>query len=65
MKHGPIALINSDKADDTIVFIIILKDKNLPVTKVTLDEMHSRKAFIVVITDCLEELNQEKIGGYI
>ena len=29
MKHGPIALINSDKADDTIVFIIILKDKNL------------------------------------
>lgn len=54
MKHGPIALINCDKAGDTIIFIIILKDKTLPVTKVALDEMHSRKAFCIVITDCLE-----------
>lgn len=58
MKHGPIALINCDKLGDTVVFILILKDKNLPITKVTLDEMHSRKAYCIVVTDCLEELNQ-------
>lgn len=65
MKHGPIALINCDKQGDTIIFLLILKDKSLPITKVALDEIHSRKAFPIVITDCLEELNQEKIGAYI
>lgn len=53
MKHGPIALINCDSPGDTIIILLILKDKNLPVTKVALDEMNSRKAYCIVITDCI------------
>jgi|JI6StandDraft_1071083.scaffolds.fasta_scaffold01261_7 glucosamine--fructose-6-phosphate aminotransferase (isomerizing) len=65
MKHGPIALINCEKPKETTVIFLILDDKNLPAMKVAIDELHSRKAYIVVITDCQEKLNREKVDHFI
>lgn len=65
MKHGPLALVNSEKPKETTVIFLILDDKNLPALKVAVDELHSRKAHIIVITDCQEQLNREKIDHFI
>lgn len=61
MKHGPLALVNYDSPKSTVVIFLILDDKNLPALKVAIDELHSRNAFIVVITNCGERLNRDKI----
>lgn len=58
MKHGPLALVNSEKPKETVVIFLILDDKNLPAMKVAIDELHSRRAYIVVITDCQDKLNR-------
>lgn len=47
------------------MIFLILDDKNLPAMKVAIDELHSRKAYIVVITDCQEKLNREKVDHFI
>lgn len=61
MKHGPLALINCDRPKETSIILLVLDDGNLPAMKVAIDEMHSRKAHITVITNCLSKLNQSKI----
>lgn len=55
MKHGPIALINSEKGHEkeTVVFLFILDNETYPYCMNALDQMHSRNAYVVVITDCL------------
>lgn len=55
MKHGPIALINSEKGHEkeTVVFLFILDNDTYPYCMNALDQMHSRNAYVVVITDCL------------
>lgn len=60
MKHGPIALINSEKGHEkeTVVFLFILDNETYPYCTSALDQMHSRNAFVVVITDCLHLLEQ-------
>jgi glucosamine--fructose-6-phosphate aminotransferase (isomerizing) len=60
MKHGPIALIDSDSKDrrETVVFLFIFNNDTYSVMMNALDQMHSRNAFVVVITDC-EELIEE------
>ena len=60
MKHGPIALIDSrpGKEKSTVVFLFILDNQTLNVLTNALDQMHSRNAYVVVITDCIEKLQQ-------
>lgn len=57
MKHGPIALIASDKPQETVVFLFILDNDTFPLLMNTLDQMHSRKAYIVVVTDCKKRMD--------
>jgi glutamine---fructose-6-phosphate transaminase (isomerizing) len=52
MKHGPIALIASDKPQETVVILFILDNGTFELLMNTLDQMHSRKAYVVVVTDC-------------
>ena len=59
MKHGPIALIQSNKNKQTVVFLFILKNETFTVLMNALDQMHSRKAYVVVITDCLDLIEQQ------
>ncbi len=56
MKHGPIALIESNKKQETVVILFVLKNDTFTVMMNALDQMHSRNAYVVVITDCLEEI---------
>lgn len=60
MKHGPIALINSEPGHEkeTVVFLFILDNETFPYCLNALDQMHSRNAFVVVITDCLHVLEK-------
>ncbi len=70
MKHGPIALINSEqenltKGIDTIlVILIILDDNNKSEMENALSQVKSRKAYTIVITDCLHKLDIKKIDQY-
>jgi glucosamine 6-phosphate synthetase-like amidotransferase/phosphosugar isomerase protein len=52
MKHGPIALIASDKPQETVVVLFILDNGTFELMMNTLDQMHSRKAYVIVVTDC-------------
>jgi glucosamine--fructose-6-phosphate aminotransferase (isomerizing) len=57
MKHGPIAMIASDKPKETVVFLFILDNETFPLLMNALDQMHSRKAYIVVVTDCKKKID--------
>lgn len=60
MKHGPIALIDSRPGHEksTVVFLFILQNETFPFLMNALDQMHSRNAYVVVITDCIELLKE-------
>lgn len=58
MKHGPIALIDSEKPQSTTVFLFILDNDTFNTLMNTLDQMHSRKAYIVIITDCKKRMDK-------
>ena len=60
MKHGPIALIDSTNGHEktTVVFLFILNNDTFAVLTNCLDQMHSRNAYVVVITDCIEKLQE-------
>lgn len=65
MKHGPIALIQSDSgviAKDpeaqTAVILFVLDNDDFEVMMNAMDQMNSRRAYVVVITNCLERMNQ-------
>ena len=71
MKHGPIALIESDSAKldinpelQTVVFIFVLDNEDFEVMMNSIDQMHSRKAYVVVITNCQERIDNHyaKVG---
>lgn len=57
MKHGPIALIASDKPQDTVVFLFVLDNDTFPLLMNALDQMHSRKAYVVIVTDCKKRMD--------
>jgi glucosamine--fructose-6-phosphate aminotransferase (isomerizing) len=65
LKHGPLALIDSSEKDATKVILIIIDDDHLKENQTTLSEVKSRNGYTVVITDCLEKLNKDKIDEYI
>lgn len=61
MKHGPIALIDSQHPGKTKVILVILDDEHFDEMDTCLSEVKSRHAYTVVITDCYNKLNHEKI----
>ena len=63
MKHGPIALIESDKKAETVVILFVLDNPTFEVMMNAVDQMASRSAYVVIVTDCqakIEEDNEKK-----
>lgn len=56
MKHGPIALIESDKPKKTAVILFILDNDTFEVCANAFDQMTSRNALVVIVTDCKQKL---------
>jgi glucosamine 6-phosphate synthetase-like amidotransferase/phosphosugar isomerase protein len=52
MKHGPIALIDSEHNQETVVILFILNNETFEQMMNALDQMHSRNAYVIIITDC-------------
>ncbi|EGR27583.1 hypothetical protein IMG5_193830 [Ichthyophthirius multifiliis] len=61
LKHGPLALIDSENPKSTTILLIILDDEYLHDMKLALSEVHSRGAYTIVITNCLDKLPSEKV----
>ncbi|XP_031472745.1 uncharacterized protein LOC116245226 [Nymphaea colorata] len=59
MKHGPIALIESDRKLETAVILFVLRGETFTVMMNALDQMHSRNAFVIIITDCEEDIEEQ------
>ena len=64
MKHGPIALIESDSSKlakkphlQTAVILFVLDNEDFEVMMNAIDQMHSRQAYVVVITNCQERVD--------
>jgi glucosamine--fructose-6-phosphate aminotransferase (isomerizing) len=60
LKHGPIALINSDEPGSSKIILMILDDEHFHDMELALSEVKSRNAHTIVITDCSERLTQSK-----
>lgn len=56
MKHGPIALIESDKPKETAVILFILDNDTFEVCANAFDQMTSRNALVVIVTDCKQKI---------
>lgn len=61
LKHGPLALIDPDKPKSTGIILIILDDEYFHEMELALSEVKSRNATSVVITDCPNKLETEKV----
>lgn len=61
MKHGPIAMIDSESEKETAVILIMLDDSRLHEMSLALSEVHSRDALTIVITDCLHKIDSSKV----
>lgn len=56
MKHGPIALIESDKPKETAVILFILDNDTFEVCANAFDQMQSRNALVIIVTDCKQKI---------
>lgn len=56
MKHGPIALIESDKPKKTAVILFILDNETFEVCANAFDQMSSRNALVILVTDCKQRV---------
>lgn len=65
LKHGPLALVVSDYKErglqQSVVIVIALDDKLLKSMDVTISELKTRHAVVIVITDCKSKLDGSKI----
>lgn len=52
MKHGPIALIDSEHPKETVVILFVLNNETFEQVANAIDQMLSRSAKVVVVTDC-------------
>lgn len=52
MKHGPIALIESDKPETTTVILFVLNNGTFEIMMNAVDQMYSRKAKVILVTNC-------------
>ena len=65
LKHGPLALVDPDDKNSTVAILIILRDEFLEDMKNCLNELKTRNAYTIVITDCPQKLDKEKINDII
>lgn len=56
MKHGPIALIESDKPKETAVILFIFDNDTFEVCANAFDQMSSRNALVIIVTDCKQKI---------
>ena len=61
LKHGPISLISSDRPKSFKIVLFIFDDAKLSEMCLSLDQVHSREAYTIVVTDCYHLLAQSKI----
>jgi glucosamine--fructose-6-phosphate aminotransferase (isomerizing) len=61
LKHGPISLITSHKPKSYKIILFILDDNRFDEMSLSLDQVHAREAFTIVVTDCYAKLDQKKI----
>lgn len=65
MKHGPIAMIESNHDVlsknpqlQSVVFLFVLDNQDFETMMNAIDQMHSRRAYVVIITNCLQKIEQ-------
>ena len=56
MKHGPIALIESDIPKKTPVILFILDNDTFEACANAFDQMRSRNALVIIVTNCKEKI---------
>lgn len=60
LKHGPLAMINSSYETNgdpqSVVILLVLKNINLERMILTLHELKTRKAYRIVVSDCVDQL---------
>lgn len=56
MKHGPIALIESEKPKETAVILFILDNDTFEVCANAFDQMRSRNALVIIVTNCKSKI---------
>jgi len=63
MKHGPIAMIESNHDVlsknpqlQSVVFLFVLDNQDFETMMNAIDQMHSRRAYVVIITNCLQKI---------
>ena len=57
LKHGSIALIDPEIEYSTKFIVIILNDEYVEDMNLALREIGARKAYTIVITDCIEKVS--------
>lgn len=57
MKHGPIALIDSEHAKSTVVIIFVLNNETFEQVANAIDQMLSRSAKVILVTDCKQRIH--------
>lgn len=61
LKHGPISLIDPVNKKKFKIILFIFDDSRFDEMSLSLDQVHAREAFTIVITDCYDKLDQAKI----
>ena len=61
LKHGPLAMIDSENAKSTKQILFIQDDWTLEDMKVALSQINARQGYTIVVTDCFEKLNSDEI----
>jgi glucosamine--fructose-6-phosphate aminotransferase (isomerizing) len=61
LKHGPISLITSQQPKSYKIVLFIFEDNRFDEMSLSLDQVHAREAYTIVITDCYAKLDQKKI----
>lgn len=64
MKHGPIALIDSEHPKSTVVIIFVINNSTFEQVMNAVDQMIARNAKVIIITDCKQRIyNNYKVDN--
>jgi len=61
LKHGPLAMIDSENSKSTKLVLFAMDDFTIEDMDVAISEINAREGFVIVLTDCKEKLDKEKI----
>jgi len=56
MKHGPLALIESDKHKETAVILFVFDNETYEQCMNAVDQMRSRNSLVIIVTDCKKKI---------